>query len=142
MNVGGGALTIDGLAWQSSSEAGVTTNGYRVSKPTQVLTPSTTPERTSMITDGVYRSSSMSLSVPRIPNGSWDVWVTHFEDNNDVQYSLRLEGQTVVSAGRTGAAGSWQRQGPFRVQVADGRLDVGTSGGSFNLSGLELVPAG
>ena len=84
----------------------------------------------------------MSLSVPRIANGPWDVWVTHFEDNNDVQYSLRLEGQTVVSAGRTGAAGSWQRQGPFRVQVADGRLDVGTSGGSFNLSGLEIVPAG
>lgn len=56
-----------------------------------------------------------------------------------MSYSLLLEG-VKVAGGSTGAAGSWQRQGPFRVSVGDGKLDLATNTGSLNVSGLEIVP--
>ena len=143
VNTGGGAVTIDGQAWASQSAAGLTTNGSSFTAPTSLaLNPATTPERTTMIKDALYRSSGLTLSIPRVPNGTWDVFVTGFEDNTPVTYDLTLEGTRVITGATSGPAGTWKRQGPFPVTITDGKLDLSTARGAYNISGIELTPTG
>lgn len=142
VNVGGEAVVIDGAPWTSGTAAGLTHNGRTFSAPGVTLTPTTTPERASMIRSSAYNSAGLRLSLPSVTNGSYDTYVTTWEDNASVTYDLGLEGAVVVRGARSGAAGTWVRQGPFRVQVADGRLDLTTAGGALNISGIELWSVG
>jgi hypothetical protein len=42
----------------------------------------------------------------------------------------------------SGAAGSWARLGPYTVNLTDGAINIATSGGTANVSGIELWNAG
>jgi hypothetical protein len=76
--------------------------------------------------------------VLQTPNGSYDVYLYNWEDNNPATFSLNIENQPVLSNFNSGAAGSWRRLGPYRTQISDGQLNITTSGGHANLSGLEI----
>jgi hypothetical protein len=43
-----------------------------------------------------------------------------WKDTKSVSATLRLEGQVVVQGYLTGAAGHWERLGPWRVTINDG----------------------
>jgi len=142
VNLGGGAVTIDGQVWQSQAEAGVVTNGTLLSVPALVLSPVASGDRASMLRDFRYLRSGLSVRVPGVVDGSYDVFVSVVEDNFPVTFSLNLEGVRVLTGASSGAAGSWSRLGPYRVQVADGALDLTASAVSVNVAGLEIIPAG
>ena len=142
VDLGGSGMVIDSVAWKSQAEGGITTNGNLVSTPDLVLTPETSQERAAMIRTARYRSTSMSVSMADVANSSYDVFVTVFEDNNPVVFDLALEGRQVLAGHSSGPAGTWQRLGPYRVTVADAKLDLVTSKGAVNVAGLELFTAG
>jgi glucose/arabinose dehydrogenase len=140
LNLNGAALTIDNNPWQASRGAAgfsYTTNGGVFAAPTIPLVPATDANRASMIRSSIW-GSSVSLALGGVPAGSYDVWLYVWEDNLTQTYSIRLEGVVVQANYVSGSAGAWKKLGPYRTTITDGTLNIASSGGHANLSGLEV----
>jgi hypothetical protein len=139
INLGGGAITLDGHAWAAGSSApnfratGVTT----FANQSVTLTPATDATRASMIRSSMY-GNNPSLSISGIANGTYSVYLYVWEDNGAETFNITLEGRTVQSSYNSGATGHWDRLGPFTTTITDGAIDLGTTGGTANLSGIEI----
>src|SRR5690606_29432916 len=77
------------------------------------------------------------VSLADVPAGTYQVSVYVWEDNSSQTFTLYVEGQKVAKV-VSGPGGTWQLVGPFTVPVTDGTLDVHTTGGSGNLSGVVI----
>ena len=137
LNLGGPALSIDGRAWEAAAGApGFATNAAAWARPGAPLSPATDAARTAMLTSALFGTGpTLALAVP---NATYSVFLYVWEDDNPVTITVLVEGQPVRSGYSTGAAGHWERLGPFVTTVADGTLNVATTGGNVNLSGLEV----
>ena len=139
VNLGGGAITLDGHSWAASASAtnfratGVTS----FSNQNVTLTPTTDATRASMIRSSVYGSST-SLALSGVSSGTYSVYLYVWEDNGAETFNISLEGKTVLSGYNSGAAGHWDRLGPFTAAVTDGTVNIATTGGTANISGIEL----
>ena len=141
VNLGPPAVMIDGVVWQSQAEAGVITNRTLVLKADLLLPPVASGERAAMLRTSRCLRAGLTVRVPQVANGSYDVFVSVVEDNFPVTFSLDLEGARVLTGASSGAGGSWSRLGPYRVQVEDGALDLKASAVSVNVAGVEIIPA-
>ncbi|MCA8830221.1 PKD domain-containing protein [Hymenobacter pini] len=141
VNLGGPALTLDGNAWSGTPAPNFTTNGTFFANNNVALLPATDAARTSMIRSSAYSLSSLSATMSQVPNGQYRVWAYVWEDNNAETFSLALNGQTVQTNYNSGPAGTWRKLGPFDVSITTGQLQLTTSGGTCNLSGLEVWQA-
>ncbi|WP_157807317.1 Ig-like domain-containing protein [Hymenobacter chitinivorans] len=138
ININGGAATIDGNNWQASSgAAGVTLTGIPFANQNVTLNPATDATRASMIRSSVYGSNA-AIAVGSVPSGAYQVYLYVWEDNYAETFNILVEGQTVRTNYYSGAAGKWEKVGPFTANVTDGTLNVSVSGGTANLSGLEI----
>ena len=72
-----------------------------------------------------------------VPRGTYTVFVYVWEDNDPQTFTLSLEGKPVATV-NSGKGGTWQKLGPWKVEVKDGTLDLTSSGGHANLSGVEI----
>jgi len=137
VNLGGLAVTIDGVVWEAGTAANVRTTGIAFQNQALPVEPATDSARASMLRSAIWGSSVSGASLLSVPSGSYDVFVSIWEDNNPATVDVRVEGQLVRQGYRTGAQGHWERLGPFRVSLSDGSLDL-TAGPDANLSGLEV----
>ncbi|RKH37440.1 hypothetical protein [Corallococcus sicarius] len=90
-----------------------------------------------MIRSSVYGTAA-KVSLGAVPSGTYDVFLHVWEDNATKTFDVRAEGVLVQDDYVSGAPGAWKRLGPWVVSVTDGTLDLVTSGGTANLSGLEV----
>jgi len=137
LNLGGPALSIDGHTWEAAAgAAGFSTNASSWSSPGSALNPATDAARATMLTSALFGTGpTLALGVP---NSTYSVYLYIWENDNPVSVNVLVEGQTVRSGYSTGSAGHWERLGPFVTTVADGTLNVATTGGNVNLAGLEI----
>ncbi|MBH8568319.1 hypothetical protein KB206_05460 [Microvirga sp. STS02] len=139
VNLGGGAITLDGKSWAASASApnfratGVST----FSNQNVPLTPATDATRASMIRSSMYGSST-GIALSGVSSGTYSVYLYVWEDNGAETFNISLEGKTVLSGYNSGSAGHWDRLGPFTANVTDGTVNIATTGGMANLSGIEL----
>ncbi|WP_354580812.1 Ig-like domain-containing protein [Hymenobacter sp. UYP22] len=140
INVNGSATTIDGKSWEASNTSGFQVNGTTFANQGVTLTPATDAARAQMIRSSSY-GNALTANVA-VANGTYLVYAYVWEDNNAETFSLALEGQTVQSNFNSGSAGSWSRLGPFTANVADGTVTLTSSGGTINLSGIEIWKSG
>ena len=144
INLNGPALTIDGNAWEALTAPNYTTNGFASCNPWQSLVPSTDTNRTSMIRCHVQHWAH-AFTMSGLTAGSYEVYVYTWLDWNNTAnepFSLSIEGQTAQTGILLNGAGQWLKLGPFVRSVNDGVLNVTTSGGLPNLSGIEVWRAG
>jgi hypothetical protein len=140
ININGAALTIDGNSWISSTGApnfSFTTNNSVNSKQSIILIPPTDANRATMIRSYVW-GTTVTLNMTAVPSGNYQVWLYVWEDNFAETYSISLEGSVVVSNFNSGPAGTWRKLGPFPVNITDGAINVSSSGGYINFSGIEV----
>ena len=137
INLNGGAMTIDNNAWAGSSTTNYSVNGTSYANQGQQLSPATDASRASMLRDCRY-SNSLNFSLTAVPNGTYLVSAYVWEDNNSEIFNLSLNGVRVQSNISTGAAGSWKKVGPFTTTVTNGTIQLATTGGTVNLSGVEV----
>ncbi len=140
INLNGAALTIDANSWQASGTAPnftYTTNAGVFDNQSVTLTPSTDTNRATMIRSSIW-GSDVNLTLSAIPNGTYDVSVYAWEDNDPATYSLSLEGSVVVSNYNSGSGGTWVKHGPFRRTISDGAINIAATGQAANLSGVEI----
>ncbi|GAA3926448.1 Ig-like domain-containing protein [Hymenobacter algoricola] len=138
LNVNGGAVTVDGKAWEAASgAANVQIAGTPFADQNATLNPTTDASRASMIRSSVYGPTT-SAAIGGVSAGTYIVYLYVWEDNNAQDFTVTLEGQTVQTGHNSGAAGRWDRLGPFTANVSDGTINVSTAGGDANLSGVEI----
>ena len=137
INLNGGAKIIDNNAWEGSSATNYAVNGISFANQGQQLSPATDASRASMLRDCRY-SNSLNFSLRAVPNGTYLVSAYVWEDNNPEIFSLSVNGVQVQSNISTGAAGSWKKVGPFTTTATNGTIQLTTTGGTVNLSGVEV----
>ncbi|WP_226163641.1 hypothetical protein, partial [Hymenobacter terricola] len=98
------------------------------------LTPATDASRAGMIRSSVY-GNSVQLTVGNVPGGAYQVYLYVWEDNNAETFSVAVNGQVAQANYNSGAAGHWDRLGPYAATATGGSLTVATSGGTANCSG-------
>ncbi|RPD44973.1 hypothetical protein DNI29_19970 [Hymenobacter sediminis] len=137
ISLGGSATTIDGKTWEGRTAGNYSTNGTVFANQGVALSPATDNTRAQMIRSSVY-SRSLNFTMTNVPNGSYEVYAYIWEDNNAQNVSISLNDQTVLSNHNTGSAGTWKKIGPYNVAVTNGTIKLTSTGGDFNLSGVEV----
>ena len=142
INVGGAAVTISGESWDANTgtTANFTTNGTAQCNQWLNLSPSASGTLAAMIT--CWRQHwAFDIAVGSVPNGQYEVYlyvVQSWNDTSAVASTVRLEGAIVGTVNPGTVGGVWNRVGPFAVTISDGTLNLTTSGGILNLSGVEI----
>jgi outer membrane protein assembly factor BamB len=139
INLNGLALTLDGNAWAGSTAPNYSTNGTGFQNQTVPLVPGTDATRAGMIRAAVYRVNSLRVTLSAVPAGTYQLYAYVWEDNAPETYSLSVNGQVVRANYNSGPAGTWTRLGPYAVTLAaTGSIQLTSSGGTANFSGVEL----
>ncbi len=141
INLNGNQINIDGNNWEGSTAPNYTFSGNTFSNQNVTLNPATDANRATMIRSSIY-STSARVTLTSVPNNTYDVYLYVWEDNNAQTYSISLNGSVVQSNYNSGVAGTWKRLGPWRTTVSNGSISITTSGGTANLSGIEVWAAG
>ncbi len=137
INLNGAAVTIDGNNWEGSTAGNYAYSGYSFTDHNVTLSPAPDASRTAMIRSSVY-AKNLTVTLSSVPAGTYEVYLYVWEDNYAETYSISVEGSVVKQNHNSGAAGSWVKLGPYKTSVNDGSLDVTTSGGDANISGIEV----
>jgi ELWxxDGT repeat protein len=140
INLAGDPITLDGNAWGGRTAANYNTNGgsFTNTDETIIFVPATDAVRRDMIRSSVWRYTNLQLNLTSVPAGTYQVYLYVWEDNNPETFSILLEGKTVVSNYNSGYRGYWQRLGPFQTSITDGTINLSTTGGAANFSGVEV----
>jgi len=137
INIFGPAVTIDGRTWEPTSASNFQAGPSFYENQSVPLVPATDPARATMIRSSAWGLTATQVSLLTVPAGTYEVYLTVWEDNTSATFDVRLEGSTVLSGFRSGSAGSWSRLGPWLTTVSDGSIDV-TAGPDANVSGIEV----
>ncbi|MGC3945456.1 MAG: Ig-like domain-containing protein [Chryseolinea sp.] len=137
INMNGSATTLDGNSWVSSTGASnFFFTGTPFANQSVTLNPATDATRASMIRSSVYGNVTANMSA--VPSGYYKVYIYVWEDNSPETITINVEGTAAVTNYNTGSAGAWAKLGPFLRNVTDGTLNIATTGGSANVSGIEV----
>lgn len=135
VNLNGDALLVDGNLLQSEVDATgdglVTSNARPVSTVGDPpLYPSPDASTSILLGDQLLLSGSvpdapLGLSQP-LPDGYYDVFLYVVEGQTSYSRDMvvKLEGETVATGIGDLAKGEWHKYGPYRTQVAGGKLDI------------------
>jgi hypothetical protein len=138
INLGGGALVIDGILWEAGHAGVVTYEGSAFEDQKVPLIPPAGEARADMIRSSIWDPRGSNLLLTGVPPGEYDCYLTVWEDNDTQTFDIALNGRTVRKGYTSGAAGHWQRLGPWPVTVTDAIIKLRTTGGHANLSGFEV----
>ena len=138
INLNGGALTIDGHAWEGSNAPDYSFTGSSFANQSIALSPATDADRATMIRSSIWNPAGSNVTMSAVPSGMYQVFLYVWEDNASATYSISLEGQTVQSNYASGAGGHWDRLGPWNAHITDGTISIVCTAGDANLSGLEV----
>lgn len=137
INLNGPATMIDGNNWVASSTAAnfTVTNVGAFENQTVPLVPATDVARTTMMRSSIFGDVNMIMS--NVPNGTYDIYLYVWEDNNPENFYINIEGVQRLSNYYSGTTGQWTKLGPFRTAITDGNISVFASSW-VNASGLEV----
>jgi serine protease AprX len=138
INLGGGVVTIDGNVWEAQTTTNVTLYSDLYDRaPSAVSRASGDFAR--MLKDGVhdYKGNSR-VNMSGIPYGVYDVIIYNWEFNSPQMFNVYIEGRMAQTELQSAKTGEWKKLGPYRVLVMDGELNINTSGGLVNISGVEI----
>jgi len=140
-NINGPTVTIDGRKFEGKGAPDLQVAGAAIEMNQIPLLPPTDEARTTMIHSFVFSPDGTWARLDKVPPGNYQVYIYVWEDNNAQNLDFLVQGQAVLKNYNTGAAGHWDRLGPWPAAVTDGILEVRGTGGDFNLSGLEVWKA-
>jgi hypothetical protein len=142
-NIGGPPTIIDGRKWEGKSSPNIATAGDNIDFPTIPLNPPTDDARAAMIRDFVWQRDSSVVKIYSMAPGTYQIYLYVWEDNNSQVYDVFVQDKLVLKGHVSGAAGHWDKLGPWPAVVGDNStLQIHTSGGDANLSGLEIWKVG
>jgi len=137
INLNGPALTIDGNKWDGDDAPNFICNDRQVNSPDVTLRPPTDPARAKMI--HAFRwDRRPTIKITNVPPGRYAIYAYLWEDNNPETFDIFLEGRRVEQAFYSGIQGQWRRAGPWIATINDRTIEIRTTGGAANFSGIEI----
>jgi len=142
INLNGPAIRIDGHDWEAETTTNLVLSGKSFENQQVPLRPATDPSRSRMIRSSRW-GSRVDVSLTSVPPGTFQVFAYVWEDNHSEQFDLLLNGRVVAEKFHSGAAGSWQRLGPWPLRLEGTNTQItlsarGPGHGAANLSGIEV----
>jgi hypothetical protein len=137
VNLGGGALKLDGIDFEGKGAKGVAVTGTITERGAAELFPPVEGARASLLQTSVCGKDGVRIAFDPMPNGSYQAWL-HVVSAGEQPVDFSAEGKTVFPKLSLGPAGRWERVGPFDVTVTDGVLDFAARGGEAHLAGVEI----
>ena len=135
------AAMIDGRRWEGKGAPDVSTSpGFDIQNVP--LSPPVDATKATMIRSFVFTPGGTWVKMERVPAGNYQVYLIIWEDNFDQTMDLFVQGKEVMKGYHSGEAGHWDRLGPWPAIVTNGTLEVRSTGGDANFSGLEVWKAG
>lgn len=135
INLNGPAVTVDGNAWISYSQAlasGFTSNAPSSFAGTYSFALNPTPDAATrtVLESALYRPQPPNgqgfTLTQTLGNGSYDIYIWMIENHasNYRDIDVKLEGTTVATGISDLPLGSWAKYGPYRTTVTDGVLTI------------------
>jgi hypothetical protein len=138
-NLGGPPTIIDGRKWEGKGSPNLTCAGENLDFSKIPLNPPTDDARAAMIRDFVWQKGSSVAKVYSVAPGSYQVYLYVWEDNFPEVFDIFVQDKLVLKGYNSGPAGHWDKLGPWPAVVGEkGLIQIHTSGGDANLSGLEI----
>lgn len=137
INLNGPPCAIDGQKWEGTGAKDLAVRGRPFGLPDAELRLPTDADRADMIRSSV-RGPDASVALSSVPKGSYLVYLYVWESESPQTYDVILNGKVVQARYSSGPAGSWDRLGPWTIEVAGGSIEVRAQGGSAHFSGLEV----
>jgi hypothetical protein len=142
INLNGPSLLIEGKTFEGSAQAADLVAGpYAFTEPRVALIPAVTDaNKAQMLRSSIFGYGTVGgqVKLSNVPSGNYTVYLYVWEDNLNETFSLKLNGQTVESNYQSGPPGTWRKLGPYPVSVTAGSIELSSSGGASNFSGLEV----
>ncbi|MEJ7591666.1 MAG: DUF1549 domain-containing protein [Planctomycetaceae bacterium] len=137
LNLNGPTVVIDGNVWDGGDSKSYACSDKAFENQNVPLVPMTDGERAKMIRSSRWGGNRVELT--DIPPGTYSLFLYVWEDNDTETYSVSVNGRKVQDRYNSGAAGHWEKLGPWPTTVRNDRNIVLTSqGGAANFSGIEL----
>ncbi len=140
IDLGGPAHQIGGRSW----EAGPTSLGKELSQFENQAVPLTPPVSggiARMIRSSLWNGGGRNhLRIDGLPEGDLTVFLYVWEDNNRTTWSGFLNGRETIANHDSGPGGTWHRLGPWHTLPREGAIELTSTGGAANWSGLEIWP--
>jgi hypothetical protein len=142
LNLGGPPTFIDGRKWEGKGAPNHGVAGEGLENQSIPLNPPTDDARAAMIRCSAFAKGSTVVKLNQVPAGTYLVYLYVWEDNFPVVYDLFVQNKEVIKGFNSGAAGHWDKLGPFTAAVTDTVLQVHSIGGDANFSGIEVWKVG
>jgi hypothetical protein len=137
VNLNGPAIEIDGNKWDGDDAANFVCKDRALNSPQVRLRPPTDDARAEMIHSFRWQSRA-SLALTGVPDGKYAVYAYVWEETRPETLTIRLNGRVVARNYYSGVKGEWHRVGPWIAAVTDGKLEITSTGGAANFSGIEV----
>lgn len=136
LNLNGPPVQIDGHAWEGKDATWYRCQDKAFENQHVELQARTDADRTRMIRSSRWGGNKIELI--DVPAGRYTVFLYLWEDNNSETFDIALNGRQVEKNHKSGAAGHWEKLGPWPVDVRDGVIQLTSQGGAANFSGIEV----
>ncbi len=137
ININGPAIEIDGNKWDGDDAPDFICKNRPIDSPDVRLWPGTDENRAKMIRSFRW-DEKPSIKITAVPSGRYAVYAYLWEDNNAETFDIFIQGRLIVEKFYSGVQGQWRRLGPWIVSITDGTIEITSSGGAANFSGIEI----
>jgi NPCBM/NEW2 domain/Domain of unknown function (DUF1929)/Kelch motif len=142
INLNGPSLIFEGKTFEASEQAADLVAGpYSFTDERVALIPAVTDvNKAKMLHSSIFGYGTVGgqVKLSNVATGKYNVYLYAWEDNLNETFSLKLNGQIVESNYQSGPAGTWRKLGPYPINVTAGSIEMSSSGGAANFSGLEV----
>jgi hypothetical protein len=137
VNINGSAVRIDGNQWEGDNAPNFTCSHRALNRPDLPLRPTTDNGRAAMIHSFRWDNRAR-LAMTKVPRGVYAIYLYVWEETDPETFSIFVEEKVAVRRHYSGVKGEWRRLGPWTRRISDGSIEVSTSGGAANISGIEV----
>ena len=136
LNLNGPPVVIDGHAWEGGDSKLYRCADKAFENDLVALVPKTDAQRSKMIRSSRWGGNEVVLT--EVPDGLYSVFLYVWEDNDSETFSISVNGKEVLPNYKSGAAGHWEKLGPWLTKSQDGTIALTSRGGAANFSGIEV----
>lgn len=137
INLGGGALRVDGVDFEPAKAKGISCNGTPFDIKSDLI-PAPDSALAPLLRRAVVHNLGTSVSLINIPNGAYQIFLYVCAEGNPRVYDIQIAGRIVQSKVQSGPAGTWQKLGPWTVDSSGGLLEIAAKGGEANFCAVEV----
>jgi len=137
INLGGGTARVGEADFEGMNAKKLSKNGSHVDLKLELIPP---PDAATgqILRGATVHPQGTSVSLIDIPNGPYQIFLYVVAGTTAQTYDIQIGGRLVQARIQSGAAGTWQKLGPWIVDASGGLLEVAARGGEVNFCALEV----